>query len=404
MPIESILIPIPFLLVNLEMIRFPILFFLNEKKWFISVNWLIPILQFIIPSKLELVHVALKFTLSTMEFIQDHVSLVTFAVAELDSWLYWIPKLVIIVIWTVIMQYTNYSLRNTFFHVFNPISLYQWMFTMVKQTISYTIQLILNILERVFNRVKNLVLKVMSLLVSVIGFVWGIYESLLAKPTEICYAHGMIGNVIHLPIVALWVFWPFAFKLNIITGIVSVFLMVKAYTIVQENWCEPVDVNSAPLVTITDLQVIIPNGPEAHGFIMKIKGTKPADLVIKSATLYFDGDEFWHALENVAGKFIINMFKYTFYPIKLCPSILNDADFQEGLTTVETKIEFGTGGPTGKQQPRISRKTLVNKLQELVDKSNNSPLKLRVEYMHKKRAERGVLMKMNVNLADALKS
>jgi hypothetical protein len=79
-----------------------------------------------------------------------------------------------------------------------------------------------------------------------------------------------------------------------------------------------------------------------------------------------EGEELWKLLESLAGAAVISAFKFTLYPINLCPHYLNPGDLKSGTTDVNFSMKFGTG--ENGSRVKFKDVTFLNGLQKIVDK------------------------------------
>lgn len=82
--------------------------------------------------------------------------------------------------------------------------------------------------------------------------------------------------------------------------------------------------------------------------------------------MILQGEELWDALGSILGSTIMNLFRYTLYPIILTPTYFNPNDFRRGSKSVDTNITFGTG--ENGSSVKFKDTTLTSKLKEVVEK------------------------------------
>jgi len=239
------------------------------------------------------------------------------------------------------------------------------------------------------------------------GMVWKFYKYLLAKPTNWCYRHSVIGEILMFFIFPLWAFWPMIFPWINYPGIpknhhyiilvasvpITVVLTILGVRIVKRNWRRQFDpsVTEGIAIQIDSIRA----GIEGHHLKVYIKGSKPSDFVLKQAFLSFEGDKFWEALSACVGDKLISTFKMLMYPVKLCPKMLKPDQFVSGSTVVNAVLDAGLGKYMD---------TVKTKLKELSTTHGDPPFYMRAEYgvVGLQWKSLGVLFSVHLTIGDLL--
>jgi len=202
-------------------------------------------------------------------------------------------------------------------------------------------------------------------------------DKILAWCCKFCFKRGMLGEILLIPMSFTWVLWPLvipayfrSYALLIPAGSYSFHLMRKSRKLINEHWNDKPIVAVIPKTPVAVAEQITVKAPafDGHGIKIAIRGTKPKDLTFKSAVLRIEGELFWKALERLLGKALTLTFKFTMYPISLCPTYFNPADFVAGKETFDTEIVFGTGQHGSKI--KFKDVTLLDKLKVLKEQGD----------------------------------
>jgi hypothetical protein len=119
-------------------------------------------------------------------------------------------------------------------------------------------------------------------------------------------------------------------------------LAVKRIADAVQPWAD-----TRPVVTATSIEITKPTARNT-GIDIRVRGTKPADLVLPDTTvkLYVRNKSFWHDLSNVVGGGKVTVAQ-AMMPFSLTPRFVKPAELlEEGSTDVDFVIEFSVSTPT----------------------------------------------------------
>ncbi|KAL6046203.1 hypothetical protein QOT17_022324 [Balamuthia mandrillaris] len=210
--------------------------------------------------------------------------------------------------------------------------------------------------------------------------VLGMNNRFLSTLTRWCYKSGTVGNLLLTAVVPCWMFWPLliplffsSYALWIPAFLLSVQLLRTGYKIVDRNWGDKSKFTSRkPVVRIESMTMIL-GAVEEHGIVVRVKGTKPADLEIKEIRLYFGEKQFWNTLKKAIGPSLVRTFRLMLYPLNIS-SYMTPKSFPKNTTRFDLEVAFGTEG-----RIHISKATLIKKLKEF--KNLGDPkVEMRLEY------------------------
>jgi hypothetical protein len=109
-------------------------------------------------------------------------------------------------------------------------------------------------------------------------------------------------------------------------------------------------------VKVTNVHVEFPN---EGGLILTISGQKPQDFVVQQARLFFEGDEFWRTLSSFVNNKVLSIFKFSMYPLVLCPVFMDNTEIRKNTTHVSLKIKIPSQLSFLGRHFTISKETIV---------------------------------------------
>lgn len=116
--------------------------------------------------------------------------------------------------------------------------------------------------------------------------------------------------------------------------------------------------DEVPKVQLERATVEYAQNTQGHGIILTLAGKKEAAFAVSNVYLHVEGDELWQALGKTVPSAILTVAKWSFLPLRLCPTYLPASSLpQRGQCSVQLRIAIGTkqGGQFGALHATIRR-------------------------------------------------